>query len=114
MAYVLQTPVLSTRDGVNPFPSAAVSQISWVGSENELLFVKNASASSLTVTLKVNVSVDGTAVADKTVTVAAGATKVIGPFPRYIYHQSDDTVHVDFSATASITFGVIKFGTLNF
>jgi hypothetical protein len=39
--------------------------------------------------------VDGQAVADKTVAVPAGATRLVGPFPPGTYNQDDNSLHLN-------------------
>lgn len=58
------------------------------------IIVHNAGASSATATFTTVESRDGNAVADKAITVAAGATKIIGPFDRQIYNDSNGQVTV--------------------
>ena len=64
-----------------------------------ILEVNNTSGGSLNVTVGTPGVVDGLAVADLVVAVAAGATRLIGPFPPAIYNQSDGTVQVDVTAS---------------
>lgn len=63
------------------------------------LFARNSGASTRTVTIGIPVEVDEEAVADKVVSIVAGATILIGPFPQTYYNQEDDTVWVDVSHT---------------
>jgi hypothetical protein len=74
----------------------------------EFLIVKNASQTSLTVTLDIQATIDGQAVTDPTVTVLAGSTKLIGPFPTAIYSDGSGYVTVTFGASTSITAGAFK------
>lgn len=71
--------------------------------------VKNDDASAITVTLVTQGTVDSQAVADRTVTVAAGAIKLIGPFPTATYNDSSGNVQVTYSAVTSITVGAVQF-----
>lgn len=82
-----------------------------------ILAVKNGSGGSLTVTIGVAATVDGLAIADRTVTIADGDEDWIGPFPT-IYNKDDtagDTglsccVFVDTSTQTSVTYQAIKWG----
>lgn len=68
-----------------------------------LLYVNNASATPLTVTVVTPGTVGraALAVADATITVAAGVAKVAGPFgPEF--RQADGTVAVDYSGPTSL------------
>lgn len=99
-----------TRAGITPSYSAANADgHSIQNSEaNFILHVKNGSGSSITVTIATAAQIDGLDVSDRTVTVGAGAEKVIGTFPQSIYNQSDGTVNVDFSAVTSVTVAAFK------
>lgn len=62
--------------------------------------VLNGDDASLTVTIPTpgTMGRSGLAIADQTVTIAAGATKVIGPFGRH-FVQATGLVHVDYVGT---------------
>ena len=74
---------------------------------SELVVIKNADASPHTMTVAIPVTVDGQTVAAKTVTIAAGATVVAGPYgPEY--RQADGSVYLNFDAATSMTVGVLN------
>lgn len=78
------------------------------GGGSVLLEVANASGGSINVTIQTAATVGSLAVADQVVAVAAGATKIIGPFKPSIYDRpvgaaDEGKVYVDFSAVASVT-----------
>lgn len=82
------------------------------GGGSVLLEVANASGGSINVTVQTAATVNGLAVADQVVAVAAATTKIIGPFRPAIYDRaSGDTdagkVYVDFSAVTSVTCAAI-------
>jgi archaellum component FlaG (FlaF/FlaG flagellin family) len=66
------------------------------------LEIRNAGASSRTFTSVVNVTVDGAVVTNPTVTLAASATKKVGPFPTAIYGSTFNfnVDHTDIKITA--------------
>ncbi|MFE4991422.1 hypothetical protein ACFRH4_08730 [Streptomyces mirabilis] len=105
MARTALPPQQFTTLGLAPtyvVPDAA--GVSFKSSGKQMLHVKNASGSSITVTLKIGKTVEGQAVTAPTATVAAGADKFFGPFSDN-YEQSDgkDTIFVDISAVTSVT-----------
>jgi len=51
---------------------------------------------------------DGQSVTSLSVTVAAGATRYVGPFPTAIYNQTDQTVFVDPSVSTTLKFRAYK------
>jgi hypothetical protein len=73
----------------------------FINSGNEILFVENAGETSVTVTIDYvadRYGRDGT----KTVSVAAGVTKMIGPFAKELYNQPGERVHVNVSAACDL------------
>jgi hypothetical protein len=60
-----------------------------------ILEVNNSGGVSYTFTVQTPGTVDGLAVTDLVLTVAAGATRLLGPFPPAVYNQADGTVYVD-------------------
>jgi hypothetical protein len=85
-----------------------VTGVSFRSGGKQILHVKNASASPVTVTLKIGVTVEGQPVTAPTATVAAGADKFFGPFnDNYDQPSLTDTVFVDLSAVASVTVALL-------
>jgi hypothetical protein len=78
------------------------------GGGDVILKVINGSGGSINVTVQTAETVDGLAVADQVVAVAAGATKYIGRFRPSVYDRPTGAtdagkVYVDFSAVTSVT-----------
>lgn len=71
------------------------------------LIVANASGSSVNVTITTPGTVDGNAIADLVVAVAAGATKYIGVLNPAVY-ASAGIATVTFSATTSVTSAAVS------
>lgn len=99
-----------TREGLTPaYTAANVDGHSWANNGRQLLQVKNTNASPITVSFPIPVMVDGEAVADKTVTVAATTgDRLIGPFPNQ-YLQPDGDVWASFSAVTNVTVALFEF-----
>lgn len=76
-----------------------------------VLYVQNDGEDSVTVTVPTPATVRGLAVDDAGGTVAAGAFRLFGPFPKSTYGQTSgaDTarVHVDYSEVTDVTRGLI-------
>lgn len=72
------------------------------------IHIKNGSGSAMTATFQTPGSVNGLAIADLVVTVAAGAEKKVGPFEPGLFNQSDGKVYVDWSLETSVTAGVFR------
>lgn len=73
-----------------------------------LLQLTNGSAGSINVTVATPGTIDGDlAIPDRVVAVAAGETRIFGRLGP-VYHQSDGTVHVNYSAVTSVTVAAIQ------
>lgn len=64
-----------------------------------IMVVRNSGAGSHTISALTPGTVDGNAVADLSITVAAGVTRIVGPFPTSVYNQADGALYVDFDAS---------------
>ena len=84
--------------------------------ENVLLHVKNGSGGAVVVTITTPGSVDGVALADRTISVPAGEERIIGPFPNNLYGQADvdndidKAVFIDYDTGTTITVAAIEVG----
>jgi len=89
------------------YASANVDGNSFANDGATFLHVKNGGGSSITVTIDTPNTVDDLAISNRTVTVANGSEKMIGPFPPGVYNHSGE-VYVDYSAVTSVTVGAFK------
>lgn len=102
------TPIVRTGNdlaGVTPDATGDV----WANTGKEFVVIKNGSGSPINVTLKFQVTVDGVAPTDPVVAIAAGAQKLIGPFPVGIYNDASGLAKVTCSAVTSVTLNVMKY-----
>jgi hypothetical protein len=74
----------------------------------EFLLVANAGGAPITVTLATAETVDGLAVADRTVAVSNGVGKVIGPFLRHAYSDANGMVQITYSDVTSVGVKVLR------
>jgi hypothetical protein len=73
-----------------------------------ILRVNNGSGVSVTLTVATPGTVDGLAIADRQVVIPAGAARYLR-LPRSLYRDpGDGKVHLSWSATATVTFEVIR------
>lgn len=111
MARTAITPQAGTAAGTAAvFEPANADGNSFTTARGRALHVANGSGSPIDVTLPTPAAVDGLALADRTITVAAGAHTVIGlgvASGAGIYAQADGSVHVDYSAVTTVTVAVI-------
>lgn len=96
------------RAGVVPTQNAVAASDQFPNDGHTMLWIENGSGSPLTVTIVTPGTIDGQAVSDRDVTIADGAIKVIGPFPRNVYNDSDGLVTVEFDETTSVTAAAIS------
>ena len=91
------------------FAAAETDGNMWLGRGNEFLVVKNASGSSINVTLDATGLFKGLALTDPVIAVPAAGERWIGPFEKGAFAQSSDgKVYVDYSAVASVTVAVVR------
>lgn len=76
--------------------------------ENVYVIVENDDASPNTATFTTTETVDGNAVDDRQVTIAANDAEIMGPFPAYLYDNGSGEVDVAWSNTTSNVFSVIS------
>ena len=81
----------------------------WPNTGQEFIEIKNGGGAGITATLDIKSTVDGAAVTDPTVSIGAGATKIIGPFPTGIYNDSSTgRAKVTYSGVTSVTIKALK------
>src|SRR6478735_4780879 len=101
MAEVERAPQKPTTAGVEPAPfeglSAPDTQLIPNKNGDVILRVKNESGEATKVTIVTPGEVGGNAVADKEVEVAAGKTKLIGPFDPASYNNKKGNLEVKFT-----------------
>jgi hypothetical protein len=98
-----------TRAGVVPaYTAAAGGGDEFVPGDETYLHVKNGSGGSITVTIVTPRTAKGQAIADVAVAIAAGAEKLIGPFPDEDYADPSDPnrrADITYSGVTSLTIG---------
>jgi hypothetical protein len=74
----------------------------------ELVVIKNASVAPITLTVDVVAKVDDMTVADRTVTLGAGETHYLGPWPKAVYNDDNGNVKLTYSGVVTLTLAVIR------
>lgn len=100
-----------SRSGVDIVGAAASSGgDEWPNTGREFVLVKNGGGSPITLTLDIKVLVDDDlAVTDPTVSISAGATEMVGPFPPGIYNDAaTGRAKVTYSGVSSVTIKVVS------
>lgn len=92
----------------DPTVAAAGGGDNWANTGAEIFVVKNGGGGSINVTLDIQSTVDGQAVTDRVVAVAAGVTKFMGPFPTANYNDGNGRMNVTYSGVTTVTVMVIK------
>jgi len=97
------------RTGLEAVYAAAVADGAKFANDGRMFVdVVNDSASDVTVTVQTPGTVDGLAIAERTVVVTAGESRKIGPFQPNIYNQSDGMVYMDYSAVTDVTVALMR------
>lgn len=105
---LLPTQTPNTNGAVTVYTAAALTN-TFVNNGRTLLLVKNGSGSSINATVITQIAdIDGNVVPDKVIAIAAGAEKLIGPFPPGIYNDTTGVAEVDISVVTSITIACIQ------
>lgn len=108
MARTAITPQQVTSAGLTPATEPANVDGNSIP-QGVALQVTNGDASSIDVTIPTPGSIDGDLpLPDRIVSVAAGATVLIGRLGG-VFHQDDNTIHIDYTAITSVTVAAIKF-----
>jgi hypothetical protein len=99
-----------SRAGITPaFTSANADGHTILNDGKTFLEVRNADGSAITVTIDTPQTVDGLAVASRTVSVGATTgVKMIGPFPLDYNQPGTEYIQVTFSAVTSVTVGAFR------
>jgi len=103
------TPVSPSRAANSfSFASAAAGGDEFPNTGKELVVIKNGGGSGITLTVTTTLTVDGEPVDDKEITVGAGETHLLGPWPGNIYSDNDGKVSLGYSDNTSVEVAVIK------
>ena len=99
-----------TRDGVlYAVVAAAAAGDQFANDGRTFLAVYNAHGSaSRTVSIDIQQDVDDQDPPDREVTVAAGETRLIGPFPTGIYNDANGRVQITYDSEADLYVGAFK------
>lgn len=85
---------------------------SWVNTGAQMVAVINGSASPITVTLPYVATFDGQTPPNKTLSVPANHTAIVGPFnPAYYNQTSNQQAKITYSAVTSVSVCVFQMGS---
>jgi len=98
-----------SRSGLQPsLAAAAGGGDSFANTGNEFVYISNGGGGSITLTIVTQSTVDGQAVADRTVSVPAGESRFVGPFPTSHYNDANGRVQLTYSGVTSVTVAICK------
>lgn len=82
--------------------------------QKNVIYIKNASGVSINATFITTTVIDGIALPDLVIAIAAGAERMIGPFNNRFYGSGTLTkdIYIDFSASADVTVGAFTLGSV--
>lgn len=99
------------RAGINLTTLAAAADATgdnFANTGSEFLYVNNASAGTITLTLVGQQTVDGQTVTNRTVAIPTVNAMLIGPFPVGIYNDANGRANVTWSGVTSTTIVACK------
>ncbi len=81
----------------------------FVNADDVFIIITNGSGGSITLTIETPAIIEGDlAIAERTISIGAGATKLIGPFDKGVYNDSAGKVQLTYSGVTSLTVGVFQ------
>ena len=111
-ALTVNTTTRAGTDQAATLVSADAAGNYWPTTGAEWLVVTNGGGSAITVSLVIQQKVDTVTPAARTVSVPAGKTYIIGPFPSaYNDNNNPARMNVTYSAVTTVTVGVFTLGT---
>lgn len=81
----------------------------FVNTGREFFYADNGNGADWDITFVTQQTVGGLAVADKVVTVPAGESMLIGPFPKGLYNDGNAKVQVTYEGVTSLLVAVVRF-----
>lgn len=106
--------ITTDRSGVNLASDAQAADVagdSFLNDGQTVLAINNQDVGSVTVTIAFQVTLDGVTATNRTVTVPAGETVIVGAFPPSIYNDTNGKVQVTYSGVTSLFVVPLKVGT---
>ena len=101
------------KTGIDPVHTGSLSVANNYQTPNNgrlFIYVTNGGGSASVVTIATPGTVDGLAIADRTVSVTASEDRMIGPFPPHIYNNASGEIDVSFSFITSVTIAALNLG----
>lgn len=89
--------------------AAAGGGDAFLNTGQEFILVENGGVGGITVTIATQATSDGLAIADRSFGVAAGATRLAGPFPTALYNDGEGKVQLTYTGVTSVGVWVGKF-----
>lgn len=111
MAEVEKSAQTAVPTGVTPtFIAAETEDTILIPNDGSVILeVRNTGEEDCKVTIKTPGTEGGLAIADQEVTVPKeSGVKVIGPFKRSLYNNSDEQLEVTFSKETGVTYAIVK------
>ena len=106
------TAQLIARAGLTPSYAACTAEgDEFVNTGSEFIHIKNGHSATQIVTIATPRTVDGLAVAERTVSILATSEQLIGPFPAGTYNDSAGKVQLTYDAVVSLTIAVLRPGS---
>lgn len=95
------------RNGIAPaLVPASAGGDTFENDGTQWIQITNGDGTPTALTIVTPRTVDGLAVADKQISIPAGSTRLIGPFPVGTYNNNDNEVALQYDKVTSLTIGV--------
>lgn len=88
--------------------AAAVAGDKFANDGNVLVIFTNTSGAPITVTFPITRTLEGLAIASRTVEIPAASTVSVGPFPAGVYNDTDGLVPMTYSSVVDLYVKVLK------
>ena len=104
----VNSPARAANAVSNEAASAGGDAFANTGRELVLLTHTNGAGATETLTVAMQKTIDGEDVPDKTVSIGAGETHLLGPFPTGLYNDVDGKVQLSYSSETDLELLVIQ------
>jgi len=110
MAALTPVTIVRSASGLLTMASASAGGDEFANTGKEILLIENTGSPARTLTVTTEETIDGEAVADKDITIAANSIYAIGPWPTGIYNDVDGNVNISYDSETNLEVAVIKYG----
>ena len=109
MARLELTSEVITRSGLKPVETLIPADgIKFLNAGKEIIRLENTDTNSVTITLEIAITIDSQSVTNRTISIPAGESRLVGVFPTTWYNRGGGYVYIDSSVADKVKASVIK------